>query len=919
MSCLYPAAWLLLLCACAFCYSRPLPTRILTLLRLLLYTVLIAILAGTGIYWRGQAGVLIALVDRSHSMPPTAEELSEQILRDLEQHRPADCQLGIISFAAGNSWEKLPGSVSFAGLKAVLPSRHSSDLAGALDTALDSLPPGRAGRLLLLSDGQYTGISPEQGLAQAAARGLAVDWQLLRRQGINDLAIEEFRAPWQALPGEFYTLSCTIWSPIDQEGRCSLRSNDGPEQTYSLSLRAGRNHFSWRVRHPEPGLLDYQLSIAGATALEDVCPENNRARCLVSIAGRKPLLLLSDSPEGTLARLLQNSGLAVQGRRPAPAELEPAKLSTYAGVLLENVPAGRLGLSGMEALSALVQAGRLGLMMTGGRNAFASGGYYRSPLEPILPLALEQRQELRKNRLGLVVALDRSGSMSMPCGKVSKMTLANRATLEVFRLLHSSDEFAVYAIDSQAHVVFPLTPVQQLKNAADKILSIESMGGGIYTYTALHQGISALLSSTAVTRHLLLFADANDAEEPGEYRELLRRAAGAGITVSVVGLGRESDLYAEFLQEIAQLGQGKCYFTEQAEELPRIFAEDTFVMALNTFLDTPVRGDFTSALQTIARPGKFPPSLEFGGYNLCAPKAGSENILISVDEHRAPLAAVGYAGQGRTAALAAEAAGNYSSPAASQPAAGMLLSALTSWVLAGADDSGEQFLLNQEISNGDLRVELLLPPERQQDPFPHPPEVSVLVFDRSQAQPAQQHRLEWETPDRLSCRIPLTGENIYLPGISWPGQTPLSLAPAALPYSPEFRPMYSATEQNKLAQLLAWMAATGGQERLQPAEIWRDLPPQTRRVSLAPGLALLAILLLLLEVAERRLTLSRFFRRSATATPPAGKQQKDKTRPVTAAPPPPPPSSPPDTETAEPSAEPQDSALSAALRQARRK
>ncbi|NLF93357.1 MAG: VWA domain-containing protein [Oligosphaeraceae bacterium] len=914
MNCLYPAAWLLLLCAGAFCCSHPLPTRRLTLLRLLLYTVLIAILAGTGINWRGQAGVLIALVDRSHSLPPAAEELSEQILRDLEQSRPADCQLGIISFAAGHSWEKLPGSVSFAGLKAVLPSRHSSDLAGALAAALNSLPPGRSGRLLLLSDGQYTGISPEQGLAQAAARGLAVDWQLLRRQGGNDLAIEEFRAPWQARPGEFYTLSCTIWSPTEQESRCSLRSNDGPEQTFTLSLQPGRNQFSWRVRHSEPGLLDYQLSLAGEPGPADGSPENNHARCLVSIAGRKPLLLLSDSPEGTLARLLQNSGLAVQGRRPAPAELDPAKLSAYAGVLLENVPAGRLGLPGMEALSALVQAGRLGLLMTGGRNAFACGGYYRSPLEPVLPLALEQRQELRQNRLGLVVALDRSGSMSMPCGPVTKMTLANRATLEVFRLLHGSDEFAVIAVDSQAHLVFPLTPVHQLQNAEAKILSIESMGGGIYTYTALHQGISALLSSTAVTRHLLLFADANDAEEPGEYRELLRRAAEAGITVSVVGLGRESDLYADFLQEIAALGQGKCYFTEQPEELPRIFAEDTFVMALNTFLDTPVRGDFTPAVQTITRPGTLPPSLEFGGYNLCGPKAGSENILISADEQRAPLAAVGYAGQGRTAALAAEAAGNYSSPVASQPAASLLLSALASWMLAGADNSSEQFLLNQEISNGDLRVELLLPPERLQDPFPSTPEVSVLVFDRTQAQPLQRHRLEWETPDRLSCRVPLAGENVYLPSISWPGQTALPLAPAALPYSPEFRPLHSPAAQHKLAQLLTWTAATGGQERLQPGAIWQDLPPQSRRVSLTPALALLAILLLLLEVAERRLTLSRFFRWNKTAPQPAEKQQEDSTRSLTAMQPPP-----PEATSAEPLAGPQDSALGAAFRRARRK
>ena len=40
------------------------------------------------------------------------------------------------------------------------------------------------------------------------------------------------------------------------------------------------------------------------------------------------------------------------------------------------------------------------------------------------------------------------------------------------------------------------------------------------------------------TRHIVLFADAADAEEPGDYKRLLEKLTPLGITVSVIGLGQ---------------------------------------------------------------------------------------------------------------------------------------------------------------------------------------------------------------------------------------------------------------------------------------------------------------------------------------------------------------------------------------------
>ena len=44
----------------------------------------------------------------------------------------------------------------------------------------------------------------------------------------------------------------------------------------------------------------------------------------------------------------------------------------------------------------------------------------------------------------------------------------------------------------------------------------EAMGGGIFVYSGLLSAARMLQDATAGTRHILLFADAADAEEPGE-------------------------------------------------------------------------------------------------------------------------------------------------------------------------------------------------------------------------------------------------------------------------------------------------------------------------------------------------------------------------------------------------------------------
>ncbi|MEZ6193870.1 MAG: vWA domain-containing protein [Phycisphaerales bacterium] len=136
-----------------------------------------------------------------------------------------------------------------------------------------------------------------------------------------------------------------------------------------------------------------------------------------------------------------------------------------------------------------------------------------------------------------------------------KMDLANLGTAQVIDLLSPMDEFGVIAVDSAPHVISPLAPLDNKQAVKGQVLRIDSMGGGIFVYEALEAASGMLADSTITTRHIILFSDAQDSEQPGAYRQLLRQCAKANITVSVIGLGIEHDVDAELAQGYRKAGQ----------------------------------------------------------------------------------------------------------------------------------------------------------------------------------------------------------------------------------------------------------------------------------------------------------------------------------------------------------------------------
>jgi Mg-chelatase subunit ChlD len=866
MATLGEPVWLILfLPLLAAALTWPPTGRLLRVLWFVAVVALVLALCRPLINLPSRGGTVVVVADRSLSMPPAGLPEQGRWIELLRKGMKKDDQLAVVAFAHRAAVEVPPGDVEFPGFLHELDGGQSN-LGEALGTATSLVPADGSGRVVVFSDGLWTGTNPQAAAAVLASRGVGLDFRVQSRSQADDVAIERLSVPTAVHRQQSFLISAWIRSPAAKSARYELLRNGVPHSRGEVELPAGIRRIFLRDIAPPVGSLRYELTI---DAGEDPVPENNRAVVMVGVKGAKPILHLAPAATSAYGDLLRAGGLDVQTRRADGAGFSLAQLSGYDAVVLENVTAGNVGSGTLDNLAAWVRETGGGLMVTGGANSYGPGGYFRSALDSLLPVSMELRREHRKLRLAIVVALDRSGSMGAPVGPGrTKMDLANLGTVQVLDLLSDDDELGVLAVDSAPHEIVGLCPVSAARAHRGRILGIGSQGGGIFVYSGLRAAAQMLLGAQAGTRHIVLFADAADAEEPGQYVELVGKCREAGITISVVGLGKETDPDADFLKDVAKRGEGRCFFSADAQEIPRLFAQDTFAVARSTFVRETTELAPTSEMATLfEQPLGQPPSVD--GFNLCYARPNANVAIRTVGEYEAPVVAFWQAGLGRSLCFTGEADGTFSGELARWDRIGAFHTGLARWAAGSRDELPDQMVVTQQLREGVCAVELHLDPDRKGQPFLVPPTLRVLRGAPNRMPVGETVQLQWQDADTVATSILLRGDEVVLPTLLLPGEPPHALAPACLPYSPEFRRIDPAKGRKALTRLAA---LTGGGECLDLSKVWEQLPRHPREIPLAPWFYSLALLCFLLGILQRRTGLLASFsfrlRRRTTAPTP---------------------------------------------------
>lgn len=247
-----------------------------------------------------------------------------------------------------------------------------------------------------------------------------------------------------------------------------------------------------------------------------------------------------------------------------------------------------------------------------------------------------------------------------------------------------------------------------------RVRRIKSQGGGIFVYTGLKDAWSALKKSPISTKHVILFADAADAEEPGKYKELIEEMNEKGATISVIGLGSKRDSDAKFLEDIATRGKGRIFFTNKAVDIPKLFAQETVTLARSAFIEQPVKVQSTGLWSDIS-----PQMIEWtpvvDGYNLSYARKDATVSLISSDEYMAPLVAHTRRGIGRTAAVSFPLGGEHSEKVRNWQRYGDFVQTISRWLMGSELPPG--IGLRHRVEGTLLTVDLLYDSEQWADVF----------------------------------------------------------------------------------------------------------------------------------------------------------------------------------------------------------
>lgn len=855
----YPELFLLAI-PLGFAYRRWGTARGFTgVLRVTLLALLL--LALTGPRWNlGGEGIdIVVVADRSRSLPAKADESIRELIRDLERNRKSGDRIGLVTFGSRAEVEHTLSRNSELGAYTREVLSDGSDLNDAISAALNLIEPTRPGRVLVLTDGEANGASPLSAARRAREVGVPVDFRLFERNRIGDLAIESLTLPDTVAPREPFQFA--VWVHASREAHGTVRVlRDGQEiAKLERDFVTGLNRVLFRDLLEEGGLTNYsaELLLEG-----DPLEENNRGAGVVRVeAAPRVLVLNSDGQEDNLVRALRAARLPADVASSKSHPLTQDSLDKYRVAIVENVPAQDFGRLKMERLAQWVEDLGGGLLMTGGERSFGVGGYFKSPLDDVLPVSMELREEHRKNRVAIAIALDRSGSMAAPVrGGKAKMDLANLGTAACINLLSRDDKVAVIAVDSSPHVVQSLRNVDDPEAIVSQVLRIQSMGGGIFVYEALVAAGNELMKAGEYsTRHIILFSDAQDSEEPGDYKTLLKKYADAGITVSVIGLGTDHDVHSDLLKDIAKLGGGSIKFTDDPEELPRVFAEDTMTIARNTFIKHdkevhPAEG-IPGKLLPDARlmgelgRGPFPPTK---GYNLSYLKPSATGAVISVDEYNAPWLAFWYRGLGRVAALSIEADGPYSGPFKDWDNYADFLVTQTRWLLNSASPDDVFLTMQQEGQEAVVNVEL--DPDRGDKHRSDAPTLFVVPPGDERTQPTTPDFV-WTGPNSLQARFRLEQTGTYRTLVRSAGKDSREFVrgpTVTLPYSPEFAPRQGLPTGRELLSDVAKLS--NGRERTDILSVLADPPRSVQTRSLLPWLFAISIAVQLLEIAGRRLS-----------------------------------------------------------------
>jgi uncharacterized membrane protein len=664
-----PTALLLLLLLPVFIYTgwprmafRRQRDALSLALRLFIVTLLVLGMAGIHITRAANKLAVVFLVDVSDSMDSSAQAAALDYVREAMADSGTNDSTAVILFGGNALVERPMLTGTELGTIGSTPSTLNTDLAEAIRLGTALFPSDAAKRMVILSDGVVT-----VGDAQAAARlaetsGVQISFVPFQRQESSEVAVTNVQVPSRLNVDEPFEINYTVKSEIVTDAVVTLLANGQTLARALVNLRVGNNPYFFRLNSGfgRTGFGDLRIQVEPVDSAVDGFYQNNQLSAFTEITGPSRVLVVArDGEDGQLdieylRPALEEVGLAIDVMTPDQLPIGLAPLTTYASVVLVNVPAAQLSPMRMEILRTYVRDLGGGLVVIGGDSSYGVGGYYRTPIEDILPVEMQLRDQERIPALSIYFVIDTSGSMGIvaPSG-FEKIALAREAIIRSIDLLNPVDTVGVVGFSSSASWVVTPTQAENPVQIIERVGTLRA-GGGTDILAGLRAVADYMPTDNSQLKHIILLTDGGDNPQGiPEIVEHMNINYNASTTVVAIGDG-----FAPFLQDVAAVGRGNFHFARDVSTIPSIFTAET-VLASRSYI---MEEDFFPALSgssPILTGIRRVPQLH--GYVASTAKDTAQVLLRSPVPNSDPILAAWQFGLGRSVAWTSDATSRWAS------------------------------------------------------------------------------------------------------------------------------------------------------------------------------------------------------------------------------------------------------------------
>ena len=617
----------------------------LSVLRSLLVVVLALALSEPKLLSQSDQVNAFFCLDVSESIPGDQRQKVKAFIDQTAAEMKVEDQAGVIVFGKHALIEaSLTTRLDDLNIKSIVNS-HNTNIYDALQLAIGRLPQQGKNKIVLFSDGNENLQRSLDMAYLAGSLGIEIyPVPLATWFGKNEAFVKSLETPSNVNLETPFEIKLVLVSTVTNRGELVMVRNGTLMAQQPIELKDGINLITFKDTISEPGLYLYKAVVNFS---DDTFFQNNEGLSFTKGTRHARILYLTDKELRSthLTEALQIQGLDVDLKHIKNIPGEIHGFVDYNAIILDNVSGRSISFSTMDQFEKYVKDTGGGLIMVGGDSSFGAGYYKKTPVEKALPVFMDTPTDIKLSELILVFVIDKSSSMTSSYKDKSKLEMAKIAAFSSIEMLNPIDRVGIVTFDSEFDWTVPITTANERQLIAEELSRVLE-GGGTDLFPALNDVYRILNQIPTGKKHVIVLSDGET--EDADFQSLIQSMNASGISISTVSIGLGAN--TTLMESIAIWGRGRAYYTDDPNNIPKIFTSETKIISKKTIVEKPMQpvvkisGDILEGLTNEQLP-------TIHGQVVTHPKPGSQLI---VETEQGPLLAAWQYGLGRSVAFTSD-------------------------------------------------------------------------------------------------------------------------------------------------------------------------------------------------------------------------------------------------------------------------